>query len=453
MLFSQFKNTIQNKQLKKGFTPLVLASATTLGTIAPAQALQFKFTYAPNTTVEQMVGFEMAGRVWSNYLTDDVTVNVHVEMVNELPENVIGGALTGWQAQEKYETFVDAIRYDRTSTDDYNAVNNLAMKRDGKKFNTLVNGTQVKDLEKINLTNANAKAAGMLTANNTDLDGYIVFNTLANKPNSWNYGYTNSLVPNDKLDFLSVATHELGHILGFASGIDDPGWLNAISNSIYDDKKIDGKKATYFSPLDQFRYSNQSANTYNNADDRMGLPDLSIGGSKYFSIDRGRTSLGEMSTGEDTRLGGDGEQASHWKHQNNPLGIMSPLLNTGVRRSLSALDVRAFDVIGWNVRNAGVGITQQQLDSFYSQSSSYVNSNPSGLRRDREYEVNQMIEQSEIYQWGNNTCTPTPTKPCPRAWQKAMWQKVDPASTPEASTTGSLVAFGLLGIAAYRKRH
>jgi hypothetical protein len=452
MFLSQSKNNIQNKQVKKGFLPLIIASVTTIGAIAPAQALQFNFTYAPNTTVEQMVGFEMAGRVWSNYLTDNVTVNVHVEMVNELPENVIGGALTGWQANEKYEDFVDAIRDDRTSTDDYNAVNNLAMKRDGKKFNALVNGTQLKDLQKINLTNANAKAVGMVSANDTDLDGYIVFNTLTNKPTTWNYGYTNSLVPNGQLDFLSVATHELGHVLGFASGLDDPGWLNTLSANLYDDQKIDPNKATYFSPLDQFRYSQQSANTYNQADDKMGLPDLSIGGSKYFSIDRGKTSLGEMSTGEETRLGGDGEQASHWKHQDNPIGIMAPLLQTGVRRSISGLDTRAFDVIGWNVGNGGVGITQQQLDSFYSQSLGYVNSNSSGLRRDRENEVNEMIKNSEIYKWGNNACTPTPTKPCPRAWQKAMWQKADTASTPETSTTGSLIAFGLLGIAAYRKR-
>jgi hypothetical protein len=448
MLLPETKKNIQNNN--KIFS-LILASAGVICSVAPAEAVQFNFTYAPNTTVEQMVGFEMAGKIWSNYLTDDVTVNIHVEMVGDLPENVIGGALTGWQANEKYEDFVDSIYDDRTSTDDYTAVSNLAMKKDGKKFNTLVDGIQIKDLEKINLTNANAKALGMLSSDDNDLDGYIVFNALADKSVTWNYDFMGSTVSSDKLDFLSVATHEIGHILGFASGLDDPGWLNAI-DTLNNEGKFDRKKSNYFTPLDQFRYSSQSANTYNEADGKMGLSDLSLGGTKYFSLDRGKTSLAQMSTGENTKVGGDGEQASHWKHQNNPVGIMSPLLSTGVRSDITVVDARAFDVIGWDVRNVGASITQQQLNSFYSQSLNYINSNSYAIKGDREKEVQEMIADSEIYKWGNTSCVPTPTQPCRRTWQKAMFQKIDTASTPEGSTAAALIAFGLLGIGIYRQR-
>jgi hypothetical protein len=458
---SNIATNINSKISYKIFFPLIIASATSTIVPAPANAVQFNFTYAPNTTIEQMVGFEMAGRIWSNYLTDDVTVNIHVEMADGMPENVIGGALTGWQAREKYEDFVDSLYDDRTSTDDYTATNNLAMKHDGKKFNALVYGsnnlsigTQVKDLEKINITNANAKALGMEGKNSSSLDGYIALNNLSD---TWNYDFSNPDVPQDKLDFLSVATHEIGHILGFASGIDDPGWLNAIEEADSDDKgkgKIDRKEAEYFSPLDQFRYSNRSANTYNEADSRKGLPDLSVGDDKYFSIDRGKTSLGAFSTGESELLGGDGNQASHWKDQSNSLGIMSPLLNMGTRQSISTLDIRAFDVIGWDANNVGVGITQEQLERFYYEALNDANNGYFSTRFDRTREVEEMIDESEIYEWGYGSCDYY--YPCTSTWQKgffhqSLWQKVDRTSIPEADNTIALVAFGLLGTAVYCK--
>ena len=51
--------------------------------------LQFDFSYAPGTTFEQMIAFETAGELWSKYLTDDMTVNIHIEMTNILPDKVI----------------------------------------------------------------------------------------------------------------------------------------------------------------------------------------------------------------------------------------------------------------------------------------------------------------------------------------------------------------------------
>lgn len=75
-------------------TPLTLAASMAVSD-TPAQALQFNFTYAPGTTLDQMLGYEMAGRYWSNYLADDVTVNIFIESTNILPTNVIGGAIPG----------------------------------------------------------------------------------------------------------------------------------------------------------------------------------------------------------------------------------------------------------------------------------------------------------------------------------------------------------------------
>ena len=56
---------------------------------------QFDFTYAPGISSEQIIGFEMAGAVWSSYLQDDVTVRIYVESTDQLPEDVVGAALAG----------------------------------------------------------------------------------------------------------------------------------------------------------------------------------------------------------------------------------------------------------------------------------------------------------------------------------------------------------------------
>jgi len=55
-----------------------------------------------------------------------------------------------------------------------------------------------------------------------------------------------------------------------------------------------------------------------------------------------------FSTGVST---GDGRQAAHWKDNNLTgilLGIMDPTLASGVAISISANDLRALDLIGWD---------------------------------------------------------------------------------------------------------
>jgi hypothetical protein len=85
----------------------------------------FNFTFDPGTTLQQMVGFEIAGRVWSSYLTDNTTINIHAGMSSSLGTNVIGGALPGIQANVQYQTYRDRFAADRKSTDDNTAYNNL----------------------------------------------------------------------------------------------------------------------------------------------------------------------------------------------------------------------------------------------------------------------------------------------------------------------------------------
>ena len=77
--------------------------------------IDFNFSFAPGITDPQILGFEIAGEIWSQHLADTyqddyLEINIHVEATDELlPENVVGGAFptieTGIQYGDIYMPF------------------------------------------------------------------------------------------------------------------------------------------------------------------------------------------------------------------------------------------------------------------------------------------------------------------------------------------------------------
>jgi len=236
------------------------------------------------------------------------------------------------------------------------------------------------------------------------LDGYILISDLSNlemnqdsnasNDITWNSGIL--AAPNsESLDLFSVALHELGHILGFVSGTDRSTWVETIQDLFDLDPAFDAQMTSLFlssfsdrsifnelenlhnakdaqlqslatlnlaSPLDLYRFSDfdrlafpggfpsYSRSYYTNSSSEPLLdPELSIFGSKYFSIYGGRVALAEFSTGQDTGLHGDSYQGSHWKLSTAGDTVMSPALAAGERNQVSLLGLRAFDVIGWDL--------------------------------------------------------------------------------------------------------
>lgn len=135
---------------------LLMATSVVISSSTSAQAAEFNFSYAPGTSLEQMLCFEIAGGVWSNYLADNVTINIHVEMTDQLPVGVIGGALPGIRADQPYETWRNQLASDRTSADDHFVFNN--QQDDTDKFTALIDGYKVDNNYKLKITRANAKA-------------------------------------------------------------------------------------------------------------------------------------------------------------------------------------------------------------------------------------------------------------------------------------------------------
>ncbi len=203
-------------------------------------------------------------------------------------------------------------------------------------FNALPSSTLPTDLGDagaVDVSDSIARAIGLLpaTAQSTDEASSIAFNS----------GFTFDFDPSDgitsgAIDFDAVATHEIGHALGFHS----EAGLNIAKPSIWD--------------LYRFRTGTTSS-SFSTAP-RI----LTIGGSPdplQYDFIPGNTELG-LSTGGpsgSTVNGGDGWQSSHWKHVTGcvtPIGIMDPAIPSGCRRTITAGDTLALASFGYNLTNS-----------------------------------------------------------------------------------------------------
>jgi len=143
----------------------------------------------------------------------------------------------------------------------------------------------------------------------------------------------NNGVAFDEIDFDSVATHEIGHALGFLS---ESGGAVYAPPSIWD--------------LFRFRPGAANLGTFATAQRVM----TSGGTQVYFNGQNNTFGSQELrlSTGGPFGTAGDGNQSSHWKDDDitgQYIGIMDPNIGSGETSPITSNDVNTLDSFGYSI--------------------------------------------------------------------------------------------------------
>lgn len=300
--------------------------------IIPQSHANVTFNLVPEsgTIAAAVAGFTTAANRWSAVLTDNITINLQIGYTTLSPD--VLGQTTSSFTQFPYRTTAAALGTDRTSPEDFSSYGALPVSGN---YSRLINRTSSSPFgvnspkpyiiaaNRVGMTTANAKALGLL-APSSSIDAIIRLNSSF----AFDFNPDNGITATS-YDFVGIAMHEIGHALGFVSAVDV---LDQAAGGVSD------IIASY--TLDLFRFSNLSLAH------GAGVMDLTADNrEKYFSVNGGATQGPLFSNG---RLLGDGNQASNWK-DNLGIGALDPTASQGELLTLTANDLLAMDVIGYNL--------------------------------------------------------------------------------------------------------
>jgi hypothetical protein len=309
---------------------VALAVVLTAFAVVPAQSMVINLVPGSmlQSNADALAAFQNAANSWAVLFSDPITVTINADLSSGFGDPNIIGSTSAFMLTGGYTYIRGALVLDSAGQADKAIVASLPT---AAQYSTYLpsgfglNGSII-------LTKANAKALGFTGLDDAPFgptDATITFNS------DFNFYYGTGVFGSGQVDFQTVATHEIGHALGFISAVDTVDTLlhNGTTGALSP------------APLDLYRFDSEHLPT-DAASFATNPRSLTTGGAAYFSDTQ---SVYSLSTGFYT---GDGRQASHWKDDSLTgtfIGIMDPTLGSQVIEPITAADIRAMELIGYDL--------------------------------------------------------------------------------------------------------